>query len=771
MPFRWSLLVLLLLLLISLLTLSRIARTSAGDGLTSRGKTSSLLLHHLQEEEHLRSRSAQIRLDLEENDLQLEFDCTLPSSATESSSPSLSREEKLLQEADFELELSLEIQRLIQRHQYDSTNLNESPSELQRHLERKLRNQKRRMSAYRASLRHQAALSYASQECVAWRAKQQQLETQQRDRYSSSFIHAKTQKPLSSANALERFKQFHPNRQDLDSDSIFADTLNALANKQYTDANSFVIELDPTKIMAGSRRASAYQNDDIHVLVLDMQWDPEVTVVVGNVLDETVKLRQEGYRPVMLNVDYHLDSATNNEADLFRRTTLYQCLDQEPRRSRFYPLQENGGVYCPNQAVFRHGQDRDNEFMDRFEWISVVSVAPIPELETREKDGGLGGVQFLEGEDDLLRRKILAAMKIGVSQGHDALVLPPHGTDVGQNPAEAIAAIYRSIIGRDFMGGRKRFQTYKKIVMVLDPEQADKIVNETSSYRPLLPVTTVTATPLPGQGQGLSSDEPRPEDSSQEEIQPLEKRFTNADELDQESFISKDQEYDNEMKDKETVKSQDDNEAEDKDTFEASEQVSEDVSQDGDETEEANSTEDGEFIEEEVGNNEEPPADQLVTEDEVSESEALLEEQDLEEDADISDEAMEEDLSDIPQILKADSIPTKDDSSEYEKGEAEESSSAIVASSENEVSNGDAQDEQTDKQTEEEYVQITETVREVFERMLEQRSLLIVKNRARGLLGPEEPDNSKVSSNTTSNVNSTESIPSSSIVSAPVPTA
>lgn len=41
-------------------------------------------------------------------------------------------------------------------------------------------------------------------------------------------------------------------------------------------------------------------------------------------------------------------------------------------------------------------------------------------METREKDGGLGGVQFLEGEDDLLRRRILAAMKVGVSQGKQA---------------------------------------------------------------------------------------------------------------------------------------------------------------------------------------------------------------------------------------------------------------------------------------------------------------------------------------------------------------
>lgn len=72
------------------------------------------------------------------------------------------------------------------------------------------------------------------------------------------------------------------------------------------------------------------------------------------------------------NIDYHLDNVKDNEADLFRRTTLHQCLDQEPRRSRFYPLPEFGGIYCPNQAVFRHGLGRDNEFMDRFEWISVV---------------------------------------------------------------------------------------------------------------------------------------------------------------------------------------------------------------------------------------------------------------------------------------------------------------------------------------------------------------------------------------------------------------
>ncbi|KAF9967518.1 hypothetical protein BGZ70_009281, partial [Mortierella alpina] len=714
------------------------------------------------EEQHLRDRNAQILQDLEENDLQLELDCASPPSASaiDPAYATLSQEEQALQQADFELELAREIQRQVQKHQFDGTLLNESPSALQRHLEHRLRNQKRLLSAYKASRHQQAVLSYSSQECIAWRARQQLLQRQEQrlGRHTSTSSQS-DQEPSSDtglAAALTRFQQFHPNRRDLVADSVFGKTLAALGQKRYTDPNGYVVELDPIKIMAGSRRASAYENDDIHVLVLDMQWDPEVTVVVGNVLDETVKLRQEGYRPVMLNVgnsevpggDYHLDSATDNEADLFRRTTLHQCLDQEPRRSRFYPLEESGGIYCPNQAVFRHGLDKDNAFMDRFEWISVVSVAPIPKLETREKDGGLGGVQFLEGEDDLLRRRILAAMKVGVSQGHDALVLPPHGTDAGQNPAEAIAAIYRSIIGRDFMGGRKRFQTYKKIVMVLDPEQADKVVNETSSYRPTQP-PPATSTPLPIDEEDEEGLDEAEEDADDEEeadldndgdddqsedklvLQPRKLAETEEDE-------SESRESDAENDDEES----DDTVDEDPEDTLASDNIEDDSDENSadnqDESVSGLDSEEQEAMDGEDDDGDEESVEQLVPDDEVSESEALEEEQFLEEDADLTDEALEEDLRDAPKA--ADLISETDDDDEDEDHTGE-----VIEEEESQLEEGDEDehDEEEEEREPEEFVPITETVREVFERMLEQRSLLIVKNRARGLLDTEDLDSGK----------------------------
>ncbi|KAF8932804.1 hypothetical protein BGZ58_006773 [Dissophora ornata] len=900
MPVRWSFLVIVFFFLILLLTFSRIStapfRSSRDSSASfiSRGRKSptkssfSLQLHHLREEEHLRSRNIQILQDLEENDFQLEPSCASPPSDSGSTPHSLSRDEQSLQEADFELELALEVQRLVQRHQYDSTVLNESPSAFHRHLERKLRNQKRLMSAYRASLRQQATISYSSEECVSWRARQQQRVLDQEQHEPSSPSSTTTQGSIghgsnndivsgsgsrnsivsAATSALTRFQQFHPGRY-LSPNSIFAQTLNALTQKHYTDPNGFVVELEPSKLMAGSRRADSYQNDDIHVLVLDMQWDPEVTVVVGNVLDETVKLRQEGYRPVMLNVgnslvpggDYHLDDSTDNEADLFRRTTLHQCLDQEPRRTRFYPLPESGGIYCPNQAVFRHGMDKGNDFMDRFEWISVVSVAPIPKLETREKDGGLGGVQFLEGEDDILRRKILAAMKVGVSQGHDALILPPHGTEAGQNPAEAIAAIYRSIIGRDFMGGRKRFQTYKKIVMVLDPEQADKIVNETSSYRQPQPLNA-TATPLPvveeefepsSQVTGSNSEEQDRQDKKDRQgssslkrrsVQPLEVRRVKS--TDSEDNENDDLPGDAEPSTQDTVANDDDESeysADEAIIFASSEHLSKNAEQTGNDDEETGDNDDEEtgdnddeetgdnddeetgdnddektgdnddeetsgnddeetsgndgeetgdnelqmddddategqdeaslneeqaavFIDEEADNGDELLVDQLAPEDEVSESESLLEEQDLKEDIDLNDQALDQDLSDVPQTLESEDGPGGAGSDSEDK----ETSTDVELENETPSENTETDGESTDQPVAEVYVPVIETVREVFERMLEQRSLLIVKNRARGLLDTEDLDNIKSLTNGTTNANSTEPQEPSPSVLAALPT-
>lgn len=74
---------------------------------------------------------------------------------------------------------------------------------------------------------------------------------------------------------------------------------------------------------------------------------------------------------ILLLTDYKIDGRTQ-EAGLFRRTNLYQCLDMEPRRTEFYPLPNQGAAYCPNMIVLRKSSKDNDAFMDRPDWMSFL---------------------------------------------------------------------------------------------------------------------------------------------------------------------------------------------------------------------------------------------------------------------------------------------------------------------------------------------------------------------------------------------------------------
>lgn len=320
-------------------------------------------------------------------------------------------------------------------------------------------------------------------------------------------------------------------------------------------------------------------------------------------------------------------------------------------------------------------------------------------------------------------------------------MLPPHGTEAGQNPSEAIAAIYRSIIGRDFMGGRKRFQTYKKIVMVLDPEQAEKIVNETSNYRPPQPPQPI-ASPLPvsdiEETAEADSDAQDAEDTEDSE-QDNEEAVAVADSGTPPSVHRRS--GDSEMEE-ETEEIDDNTDGEEQEELNSVREITEEMILDEAEHDDKETEDDLEPSENELedqvmygaSDTDDVAQSELVPEDEVSEEEALLDEQGLQEDVDLSEGVLAEDLNDIPAVVAdsedAETVLDESDGSDETSGDDDD---------DNQGGDDEEAHEEIDEKAEAEpFVPLVETVRQVFERMLEQRSLLIVKNRARGILDPEE---------------------------------
>ncbi|KAG0249480.1 hypothetical protein BG011_009263 [Mortierella polycephala] len=267
-----------------------------------------------------------------------------------------------------------------------------------------------------------------------------------------------------------------------------AETINALESLKYRTSTGLVVNLDKDKLFSGVRRSKLYPGTRIRRQIMDSQKDPIIRVVDADCLDEALRLKRQGFKPVVLDManrvfpggDY-LSDGTTQEAGLFRRTNLFQCLDTEPRRSEFYPLPSQGAVYCPNMVVLRKSVREGEEFMERPDWISFLAMAPLrnPPLVPDEAN------EMILGERAVIitKKKIQNMFRIALENGHDAIVLSAFGCGRLQNPPESVAKIFKEVIRFNYMGGIKKGRTFSEIVFAITSyKSTDSNVDESHNY-------------------------------------------------------------------------------------------------------------------------------------------------------------------------------------------------------------------------------------------------------------------------------------------------
>ncbi|KAG9065639.1 hypothetical protein KI688_001928 [Linnemannia hyalina] len=219
-----------------------------------------------------------------------------------------------------------------------------------------------------------------------------------------------------------------------------AETLQAVESLSYVSSTGSVVTLDKDKLFSGVRRSKQYQGSRIRRQIMDNQKDPIIRVVNADSLDEALRLKRQGYKPIVLDManrefpggDYRADGTTQ-EAGLFLRTNLYH-------------------------------QDK-NEFMDRPEWMSFLAMAPLrnpPLVPNQANEMILGDRATI-----ITKKKIQNMFRIALDNGHDAIVLSAFGCGRLHNPAESVANIFKEVIHTNYMGGVKKGRTFGEIVFAI----------------------------------------------------------------------------------------------------------------------------------------------------------------------------------------------------------------------------------------------------------------------------------------------------------------
>ena len=258
--------------------------------------------------------------------------------------------------------------------------------------------------------------------------------------------------------------------------AIFNLTAKLIKGGGYTNPSGKRIPFDFTKML---QLGKCFQQELPAVSAPDVEGGTKVMVEGNDCLVAAQRLVKEGYNPSLLNFASAghpgggvETGARAQEETICRRSTLTRSIysfDPKYAARYNYPLQpgnhypissEFSAVYSPAVTVFREGIDC--LFMEEPYDVAVITCAAL----------NLGGKYAIkltpEGHMpqkaiDITLNKIRTVFRIGLTYGHDSLVLGAFGCGAFKNPPAEIAKLFHEVMEEPEFKNKYRLITFSII--------------------------------------------------------------------------------------------------------------------------------------------------------------------------------------------------------------------------------------------------------------------------------------------------------------------
>jgi uncharacterized protein (TIGR02452 family) len=184
--------------------------------------------------------------------------------------------------------------------------------------------------------------------------------------------------------------------------------------------------------------------------------DTRIEVANETTLSAGKRLIEAGCRPVLLNFASakspgggFLNGARAQEEYLARSSCLYQCIRSDPmyafHRAKDDPLYTDYAIYSPSVPVIR---DDIGALLDQPYAISMITcpAANASRLEPHRR-AEIGPAMW---------RRVLKVLSLGVTHGHDGIVLGAWGCGAFGNDGEEIALLFHRALSENLKGAYRR---------------------------------------------------------------------------------------------------------------------------------------------------------------------------------------------------------------------------------------------------------------------------------------------------------------------------
>ena len=240
---------------------------------------------------------------------------------------------------------------------------------------------------------------------------------------------------------------------------IFRETARYIKAGGYTTPSGRQIQFDFTEMLQQGR---CFQRELPAASAPTIEGGTQVLVECNDCLVAAERLVKEGYNPVLLNFASAghpgggvETGARAQEETICRRSTLTRSIysfdaryahyyGQSLTSAEHYPIvSEFSAVYSPGVTVFREGIDcllMENPYN-----VAVVSCAAL-NLNGKYPIKLTPDGHLPQAAIDITRNKIRTAFRIGLTYGHDSLVLGAFGCGAFRNPPAEIARLFHEVM-------------------------------------------------------------------------------------------------------------------------------------------------------------------------------------------------------------------------------------------------------------------------------------------------------------------------------------
>jgi len=272
---------------------------------------------------------------------------------------------------------------------------------------------------------------------------------------------------------------------------IFNETVDIVNAMDYESPKGEIVELNLSDTVEKDTEfiSSRVKVDYDKVHRLPMQ----ILVVNQDCLEIANSLVREGYKTAVLNMASFsmpcggvLGGSAAQEENISRRTDLFRSLYMFheigkdfgiPQRKERYPLDfRYGAIYTPNVTVFRHGEDKEYELMEKPFRIDVITASAIkgPRLTA---DGHIH-----ENDAKVIKTKIAQILDLGLIYRDDALVLGAFGCGAYRTPPREMARLFKEVLSEE-----RYHDAFAKVVFaILDDHNTRKEHNPEGNFKPFM---------------------------------------------------------------------------------------------------------------------------------------------------------------------------------------------------------------------------------------------------------------------------------------------